>query len=412
MISGAHRFAMKSKNTFSEESRTIPDIIHSNVDRRTGEPSGHPERTTFEPFEKFGDPLSRAYEPGLAKWDPLDEPPEEFSNEGPIRGSRFRSVDSARIQGTKDPLVDVLADEIGLDVSAALDSIKGVGTTAIADLTAKFGTDALGTYLPYHNFGLSQRTPWGIYLFLEQLLFWSVRLADQAVALRIRLSNTDAAALAFYSVFRHELFHFHVERFAVREEVIQRKPIYLPYVHNVFSQIPPGEDWLEECLAQACVIESSLVDLRVECRRGPMRKLLRHEFRTFGPGYRDFECIKYGDAQPAHKILGAQIATGRATPAFSVTEFATPKRLYSEPSTSVPGYLLYNQSFVTRFQLAMPKARKWKAFADANGIAFVGPGLTKFGLLASKNSRSTIAATSLIGLRSRLSANFWIRRYR
>jgi len=143
-----------------------------------------------------------------------------------------------------------------------------------------------------------------------------------------------------------------------------------------------------------------------------MRKLLRHEFRTFGPGYRDFECIKYGGAQPAHKILGAQIATGRATPAFSVTEFATPKRLYSEPSTSVPGYLLYNQSFVTRFQLAMPKARKWKAFADANGIAFVGPGLTKFGLLASKNSRSTIAATSLIGLRSRLSANFWIRRYR
>jgi hypothetical protein len=30
-------------------------------------------------------------------------------------------------------------------------------------------------------------------------------------------------------------------------------------------------------------------------------------------------------------------------------------------------------STVTRFQLGMPKARKWKAFADANGIVSVGP---------------------------------------
>jgi hypothetical protein len=231
--------------------------IHPNVDRGTGEPSGDLERTTFEPFEKFGDPLSRAYEPGLAKWDPLDKTPEEFSNEGPVPGSRFRPVDSAKIQGTKDPLVDVLADEIGLDVSAALDSIKGAGTTAIGDLTAKFGTDALGTYLPYHNFGLSQRTPWGIYLFLEQLLFWSVWLADQAVALRIRLSNADAAALAFYSVFRHELFHFHVERFAVREEVIQRKPIYLPYNHNVFIKFLPVKIGLKSVLHKSASLRAA-----------------------------------------------------------------------------------------------------------------------------------------------------------
>jgi hypothetical protein len=43
-------------------------------------------------------------------------------------------------------------------------------------------------------------------------------------------------------------------------------------------------------------------------------KLLRHEFRTFEPSYRDFECNKYGGAQPAHKIPGAQIATGRVNP--------------------------------------------------------------------------------------------------
>jgi hypothetical protein len=51
-------------------------------------------------------------------------------------------------------------------------------------------------------------------------------------------------------------------------------------------------------------------------------KLLRHEFRTFEPGYRDFECSIYGGAQPAHKILGAQIATGRVTPGFSPIDSA------------------------------------------------------------------------------------------
>src|ERR1700730_14681604 len=136
-----HRVTMRSNNTFAEESRTIHDIIHSNVDRRTREPIHHPERITFEPSVAFADPLARAYGTGLAKWDFLDDAPETLPDEGPIPGipgSRFRPVDSAKSQGTKDPLVDVLADEIGLDASAALDSIKGVGTTAIADLTAKF----------------------------------------------------------------------------------------------------------------------------------------------------------------------------------------------------------------------------------------------------------------------------------
>jgi hypothetical protein len=365
---------MKSEKTFAEESRTIPDIIHSNVDRKSGEPADHPERTTFEPFESFEDPLGNAPEAEVEDWDSFAKVPEIPPNEGPIPGTRIQSIDGTKIQGTKDPLVDVLADEIGLDVPAALDSIEAVGTTAIADLTAKFGTDALGTYLPFHNFGLSQRTPWGIYLFLEQLLYWSVRLARKATDLRMQLSNTDAVALAFFSVFRHELFHFHVERFAVREEVIQRKPIYLPYNHNVFCRTTPGEDWLEECLAQACVIESSLVHLRVECRRSPMRQLLVHEFRTFGPGYRDFQCLKYGGPKSTHKLFGAQVVTGRASPGFSVTEFATPKRLYVESSTAVPGYLLYKQGFAARFQLGMPKAHTWKAFADANGISRVRPG--------------------------------------
>jgi hypothetical protein len=100
---------------------------------KTGEPVGGPERTTFEPFESFEDPLESATE--LVDWDSFAKVPDFPPNEGPIPG-RIQSIDGTKIQGTKDPLVDVLADEIGLDVLAALDSIEGLGTTAIADLIA------------------------------------------------------------------------------------------------------------------------------------------------------------------------------------------------------------------------------------------------------------------------------------
>jgi hypothetical protein len=105
-----------------------------------------------------------------------------------------------------------------------------------------------------------------------------------------------------------------------------------------------------------------------------LKQLLTHEFRTFGAGYRHFECLKNGGAKATHKLFGAQVIAGRVNPGFSVTEFATPKRLYNESSAAVPGYLLYRQKFVTRFQFAMPKVHKWKALANSNGITHLGLG--------------------------------------
>ena len=131
---------------FAEESQTIPGIIHSNIDRETGEPIGQPERTTFEPFRIFKVPLESTSGEWSTGW------------EGPVAGTIIQSVDAREILGRGHSFVGGVSEQIELDIPGV-----GNGATAIGELTAKFGTDALGSYLPYHYFGLSRRSPWGIY---------------------------------------------------------------------------------------------------------------------------------------------------------------------------------------------------------------------------------------------------------
>ena len=68
--------------------------------------------------------------------------------------------------------------------------------------------------------------------------------------------------LLFCAVYRHELFHYHVERFATRLEVLYRHPTYRPYVEDVRHKVAGTSRWLEEALAQAVVLNSSLVSKR------------------------------------------------------------------------------------------------------------------------------------------------------
>jgi hypothetical protein len=49
-----------------------------------------------------------------------------------------------------------------------------------------------------------------------------------------------------------------------------------------------------------------------------------------------------------------------SSPALNVVDLLGKTKLLTLYPRPFRAYLLYNQSFVTRFQLAMPKARKWK----------------------------------------------------
>src|SRR5262249_52450709 len=164
------------------------------------------------------------------------------------------------------------------------------------------------------------------------------------------------------------------ERFAIRQEVIQRKPIYRPYVSIVRTQVACTRDWLEEALAQAVVLESTLLRNRAGFPKKAIKKILILEFEKFPPGYRDFDCPTYSGPAMAHKYLGAQIARGEFTPQHLVTELATPLKEYSADSAGVPGYLVWHPAVASRFQLTPPRTQQFKRFARQSRMEHVGPG--------------------------------------
>ena len=235
---------------------------------------------------------------------------------------------------------EFITELLRLDVAAAIAVIGAEPSAArqkVATATAKLGTDAFATYLPWHKYANSRQTRWGMWFFLGPLLWWAADLQHAASARGLSLSARDAFNLAFYVAYRHEQFHFHVERFATRQEVLQRVPVYLPYDRKVFShpKIISTEHWLEEALAQAVVLESAWLYRRVGLQKRLVRSFLEDQFRGFGGAYRDFACTSKGGPEKAHKLLGAHIARAVYVPKTPVTEMATPKREYGASVLSV-----------------------------------------------------------------------------
>jgi hypothetical protein len=167
----------------------------------------------------------------------------------------------------------------------------------------------------------------------------------------------------FWVTYRHELFHWHVEVFALRHEVLLRQPIYRPYVERVrysISQNNPSE-WWEEALAQAVVLDSRLVARRSGIPPKRLRKFLEPDFRTrFGDGYRHFECKSVGGVSEAHRILSAQVARVQQSHDPRSTDLALIKDNYALDDARVPGCFCFSVNDFHRFQLAPVKARSAK----------------------------------------------------
>lgn len=307
--------------------------------------------------------------------------PEEIRDIG-IGGHVALPVDLSEMGDSANGLEEHIAGTVGIDIGEAVESIvagRRGGDSPLDPIKIDTGAHVFGTYLPWHYYRSHPFRHWGMYLFLEPLMHWAVDLGIVARALGIPLSSREAFFLAFYATYRHEQFHYHVERFATRQEVIQRSPIYLPYDGNVYSHpaIASTEKWLEEALAQAVVLKSRYLGSKLGRPIGGMRRILEKEFATFGPGYKDHECPTFGGVERAHLVLGAQVASAKQIPGFDVTEFATPKKEYQTPMKEVPGLLVIRPAFVSRFQLARPKKRKWARYARENGFVFEkgkGPG--------------------------------------
>ena len=247
-----------------------------------------------------------------------------------------------------------------------------------ADLTMRFGMEAYGTYLPWHAFARSS-TPWGIYILPVRIAEWTDNLLQTSKDLPSPPPSWEQLFFAlFWVAYRHELFHWHVETFALQHEVLVRRPVYRPYVEQVrypISTHNPSQ-WWEEALAQAVVLSSRLVARRSGIPLKKLRKFLLPEFRIhFGDGYRHFECKSVGGVQEAHRILSAQVARVQQAHDPRSTDLALIKDNYALDDGRVPGYFCFSANDFMRFQLAPVKTRKFEPYVTHKGGTFSpGPG--------------------------------------
>ena len=188
-----------------------------------------------------------------------------------------------------------------------------IPAATLAALTTELGRDTFGFYLPMHYYFKSKKTPWGIYLFPDLIMPWAKNLYNtKGKALGLTLRQVEYAFA--YAVFRHELFHHQVERFSTKQEILTHKVNYKAYWNNVYCPTSKSEDWLEEALAEATVLNSVHVFHNIEIKPSTFRKLYEFDLKRMPPGYSDYHCIRYGGYENAHKIFASQIAQGKIEP--------------------------------------------------------------------------------------------------
>ncbi len=279
-----------------------------------------------------------------------------------------------------DSFRDKVMDLTGLDLAAvksATQQSHNARQERLANLTHKFGMEAFGTYLPWHAFARSS-TPWGIYLLPIRIAEWTWDLLKSAHLPRPKPSWERLFFTMLWVTYRHELFHWHVETFALAHEVLVRRPVYRPYVERVeaYIRLNTPESWWEEALAQAVVLESRLLQNRSGFRLTQLRKFLVPDFKTrFPDGYRHFECTAVGGPDNAHRIFSAQVARTQLGHAPKSTALALAKDHYAKNDSSVPGYLCFSVQDYWQFQLAPVKTRHFDAYVVRKGGRFSpGPG--------------------------------------
>ncbi len=134
------------------------------------------------------------------------------------------------------------------------------------DAEDELGIEAYATYLPIHFFPdghwKAKRPGWGIYV-SEAGVKRVAMIIEQGFVERYGAPRQDENAsflrIAFEMLLRHEMEHFKVESFALSAEMQQRRALYVPYLMNVYAQTYPKFFCLEEALANATVLDSTVI---------------------------------------------------------------------------------------------------------------------------------------------------------
>jgi hypothetical protein len=234
------------------------------------------------------------------------------------------------------PWFEKIAELIEYLVELILNSEPEYGT---ADLAAKLGEDCFGMYLPMHAFFRSEKTPWGIYLFPSLLHDRAKWLYEKHHNVFPEIKLEDYIRVKVHGTFRHEVFHYQVERFATKLEILTRTPIYKPYNRIVKTEVRGTEAWLEEALAEFAVHKSRFIGGRTNLPRRFITKILQTCSDNKPAGYKDYKCVKFNGPDNAHLIFAAQIAKQKVKPDFKSTSIATVKQEFLSNGLEVPIYV-------------------------------------------------------------------------
>ncbi len=213
----------------------------------------------------------------------------------------------------------------------------------------EYGRDVFGMYLPFHYYFKSGK--WGIYLFVdlieeraEELYFVQDRLPKPFHMLH----RQEIKMLYYYAVYRHEFFHYQTEVFTTNAEVLSEKPLYINYKQYVEKYVRNTEHWLEEALAEATVLNSTLVMRKAKLSKAALKAIYEYDLQFMPPGYRDYECKHYSGPDNAHKYLASQIIQTRVEvkPTSLVPKNNTIKKEFDNDYKKVPVYLVrFNRKF-------------------------------------------------------------------
>lgn len=282
-----------NKNTFKEEFAWLAQYLPEALGQDTGE--GNSQNNFQDTLQTIIREIENTREDRIANTIDFIN----FPNEPEIVGWSSNEVS---FESLFEAMVEMYNSNEG-EIPAA----------TLAALTTELGRDAFGFYLSMHYYFKSKNTPWGIYLFPDLIMPWAKNLyLAKGKSLGLSLRQVEYAFA--YAVFRHELFHHQVERFSTKQEILTHKVNYKSYWNSVYRLTSNSEDWLEEALAEATVLNSVHVFHNIDINASTFRKLYEFDLKRMPPGYSDYHCNKFGGYENAHRLFASQIAQCKIEP--------------------------------------------------------------------------------------------------
>lgn len=220
----------------------------------------------------------------------------------------------------------------------------------IEDRLNKCGSNAFIVYFPMHKYYQSQYMPWGIHIFWKEFVAW-VNYTFRLFAEEIPFYNWFNILLS--AAYKTALFNYHVELFATKLEIVNRKPYYKPYITNVYELTYKTPKCLEDALKQASVLTSRMVarlsGTNTTNIKETYTKIL--EANLFPPGESDYKCEAFGGPAPSYSLLTSEIITSKIKPdPFFVTSLIDVREGYSRNDVDVPVYMLTEKVMLERIQ--------------------------------------------------------------